>query len=147
MILFAVALSIFLVSLVGALFVNVYCEKHNQRFGSTWMGPIFVVFLLVSLIFGLVLIPLVRTYKVEYREISNYQVLKSPDAIIIDLTNSTAKVSNYSNKLLKYNTYRAVTEFGDSTKIFEGVERGFYGTNLLRFYVWSNPPYKFFNRE
>lgn len=147
MILFIVALSLFLLSLVGILLVNNYIAKRGKSFGSTWMGPICVVILLVSFIFGLVAIPLFRTYRVEYREVTNYQILKSSDAIVIDLTNSNAKVSNFSNKLLKYNSYRAVTDFGDSTKVFEGIERGFYGDALLRFYVWSNPPYKFYNRE
>jgi hypothetical protein len=147
MILFIVALSLFLLSIVGIIFVNKYISKRGKKFGDTWLGPVCAVILGVSFIFGLAAIPLLRTYRVEYREIVNYQVLKASDAVIVDLTNSNAKISNYSNKLLKYNTYRAVTEFNDSTKIFEGIERGFYGDALLRFYVWSNPPYKFYNRE
>jgi len=63
----------------------------------------------------------------------------------VDISNSTIK--NRGDKLFKYNTYRAVTEFNDSTKIFEGVERGFYGNVLVRFYVWSNPPYTYYNKE
>jgi len=147
MILFAVAVTIFLISVLGIIFTSVYCEKHNKRFGSTWLGPIFIVFVLVSLIFGLIMIPLVRSYKIEYREITNYQILKSNDAVIVDLTNSNAKISDLSNKLIKYNSYRAVTEFQDSTKIFERIERAFYGNAVLRTYTWSNPPYKFYNRE
>lgn len=147
MILFAVAITVFLISILGIIFTNVYCEKHNQRFGSTWVGPVFIVLLLVSTIFGLIMIPLVRTYKIDYREITNYQILKSEDAVVIDLTNSNAKISDLSNKLIKYNSYRAVTEFQDSTKIFERIERAFYGNAVLRTYTWSNPPYKFFNQE
>jgi energy-coupling factor transporter transmembrane protein EcfT len=147
MILFIVALSLFLLSLVGILLVNNYIAKRGKKFGSTWMGPIFVVVLLVTIVFGLVALPLLRAYRVEYREIVNYQVLKSSDAIVIDLTNSNAKVSDLSNKLIKYNSYRAVTEFQDSTKIFERIERAFYGDVLYRTYAWSNPPYQFFNRE
>lgn len=144
MILFIVALALFFVSLIGIFLTDHFRKKS---FGETWIGPICIVVLLVSFIFGIVAIPLLRTYKVEYREIGNYQVLKAPDAVIVDLTNSNAKISDFSNKLLKFNSYRAVTEFNDSTKIFEGIERGFYGDALLRFYVWSNPPYKFYNRE
>lgn len=147
MILFIVASAIFLISLIGILFVNTYCKNHKEKFGNTWLGPIFVVFLLVSFIFGLIMIPLVKNYKVDYREITNYQILKSEDAVIVDLTNSNAKISDLSNKLIKYNSYRAVTEFQDSTKIFERIERAFYGNAVLRTYTWSNPPYKYFNRE
>jgi hypothetical protein len=111
---------------------------------ETFIGPICVLLFATSFVSGLVLIPLLRPYKVEYKEITNYQILKSNNAIVIDLTNSNAKMSD---KLIKYNSYRAVTEFGDSTKVFEGIERGFYGDVLLRFYVWTNPPYNFYNRE
>jgi hypothetical protein len=147
MILFIVALSIVILSIMGILLTERYIAKHGKKFGDTWIGPACVFFLLVGIIGGLIMIPLLRTYTTENREIVNYQVLKSSDAIIVDLTNSDAKVSNLSNKLLKFNTYRAVTEFGDSTKIFEVCERSFYRAVMYRYYVWSNPPYKFYNRE
>lgn len=147
MILFIISLSLFLLSIVGIILVSNYITKRGKKFGNTWIGPICIVILFITIVFGLVSIPLLCTYRVEYKEIVNYQVLKSPDAIIVDLTNSNAKLNDFSNNLLKYNTYRAVTEFSDSTKIFEGIERAFYGDVLRRFYVWSNPPYNFFNKE
>jgi hypothetical protein len=78
-------------------------------------------------------------------EIVNPQILRSSDAIIIDLTNSP----NYKgyNSLMKFNSYKAVMEFGDSTKIFFLADKSFYGGSLNRKIVWSNPPYKYFNKE
>ncbi len=143
MILFQVAVALFLLSLLGIFLVN---ARRGKEFWDTWLGPFFVVVLLVSFIVGLVAIPLLRTYKVEYREITNYQILKSSDAIIIDLTNSNAKISDFNN-LIRYNSYRAVTDFSDSTKVFERMRKGFYGDVIIRSYVWSNPPYKFYNQE
>jgi hypothetical protein len=147
MILFIISLSLFLLSIVGIQLVNNFITKRGKNFGDTWKGPICVLTLLVSLVIGLVAIPLLRTYKIEYKEIINYQILKSPDAIVIDLTNSNSDISDFSNNLIKYNSYRAVTEFSDSTKIFERIERSFYGNTLFQSWVWSNPPYKYFNQE
>jgi hypothetical protein len=147
MILFIIFLSLFLLSFVGILIINAYVTKRGKKFENIWIGPICIFVLSISAVFGLIALPLLRTYRTEYKEIVNYQVLKSPDAIIVDLTNSNAKMNELNNKLIKYNSYRVVTEFTDSTKIFEGIERAFYGDALRRFYVWSNPPYKFFNYE
>lgn len=134
-----------MVCIAGASIVKYYCSQVNRKFGSTILGPLFVIVMVIMTVVGLVTVPLVKVYKFEYKELSNYQVIKSPDAVIIDLTNSNAKTGYY--KLVKFNTYRAVMEFGDSTKIFEKIEKGFYGDVLYRSYVWSNPPYKYFNRE
>jgi len=143
MISFIVALSLFILSFFAIILI--FKNSTKESFCESWVSSFFFIIFAGSFIFGLLLIPLTITYKVEYREIINYQFFKASDVIIVDISNSTIK--NRGDKLFKYNTYRAVTEFNDSTKIFEGVERGFYGNVLVRFYVWSNPPYTYYNKE
>jgi hypothetical protein len=146
MILFVIAITLFLISVLGIIFTNVYCEKHNKRFGNTLVGPISVIVLVVDLIFGLALIPSIRVVKTEYAEMHNCIILKSRDAVIIDLTNSPDNWTTFEN-LKKFNTYKAVTEFSDSTKIFREISKSFYNFSVYNQVVWSNPPYKDFYRE
>jgi hypothetical protein len=143
MVLFVIALVLTFFSIIGIILVK---QLSNKSFGSTWLGPIFVVVLLVSVIFGLGLLPCVRTVRTEYVEMHNCIVLKSTDAIIIDLTNSPDNWTTFEN-LKKFNTYKAVTEFSDSTKIFREIDRSFYNVPVNNRVVWSNPPYKDFFRE
>jgi hypothetical protein len=143
MVLFIIALILTVLSIVGIVLVDRFA---NKAFGSTWLGPIFVVVLLVSVIFGLGLLPCVRPLSSEHVEMHNCIILKSKDAVIIDLTNSPDNWTTFEN-LKKFNTYKAVTEFSDSTKIFREIERSFYNVPVYNRVVWSNPPYKDFYRE
>jgi len=143
MILFSVAVILTIVSIMGIVFVHSFAKKS---FGETWLGPIFIVVLLVSVIFGLVLIPLLRTVNTEYVEMHNCIILKSNDAVIIDLTNSPDSWTTFET-LKKFNTYKAVMEFSDSTKIFREIDRSFYHVPVNNRVVWSNPPYKDFYKE
>jgi len=144
MILFLISLGIVVICIIGAILVKAYSARNNKQFGTITMGPGFVAIGCVVALVGLLLFPLLKTIKVEYKEVKNCQVIKAPEAIIIDLTNANV---NAWSKLVKYNSYRAVTEFGDSTKIFEANEKSFYNTSIVKYYVWSNPPYKYYNRE
>jgi hypothetical protein len=143
MVLFIIAVTLTILSIIGIVLVDKFAQKS---FGSTWLGPIFIVALLVSVIFGLVVIPLLRTVNTEYVEMHNCIILKSKDAVIIDLTNSPDSWTTFEN-LKKFNTYKAVMEFSDSTKIFREIDRSFYHVPVNNRVVWSNPPYKDFYKE
>ena len=143
MVLFIIALILTVFSIIGIVLVNNLAQKS---FGSTWLGPIFVVVLIVSVVFGLGLLPCVRPLSTEHVEMRNCIKLKSSDAVIIDLTNSPDNWTTFEN-LKKFNTYKAVTEFSDSTKIFREIERSLYRVPVYNRVVWSNPPYKDFYRE
>jgi len=144
MLFFLISSGIVCLCLLGIILTKNYCLKNNKKFGSTYSGPIFVVVGAIMAIVGLFFVPLLRTVKVEYKEVENCQIVKAPEAIIVDLTNANIKTWY---KLVKFNSYRAVTEFGDSTKIFEANEKSFYNASMNKSYVWSNPPYKYYNRE
>ena len=103
------------------------------------------VILLFDGVFGFGVISALRPIKTEYVELTNYGIIKSDNAVVIDLTNSSYK--DEYNPLRIFNTYDMVTSFSDSTKFFMEHRKSFYGVNVYSYVTWSNPPYKNFNRK
>lgn len=135
----AVSLLLFFLSVAIITYRNILKRDNSDGWGLfAWVIGI------VSLVFGLIVLPLTLIDHKQYQEISNCQVLESGEAIILDMTNSPNKPWN---ELKKFNSYRAVTNIGDSTKFFEEKHKSFYGVTVNSYIVWSNPPYREYNRE
>lgn len=137
--LFIIACLLFL----GCLMVISFIKLSSKKFFETYLGPIFLVILILDAIFGLILIPLVIPIRTEYEEI-NPIVSVAKDAIIIDLSN----LPKTTYHIEKFDSYNIVTNYSvDSTKFFFENKRSFYNAKAYSKLVWSNPPYKqFFDR-
>lgn len=133
-----VAISSFLVIL--GILILVLTQREKERYLNlrvcTWVIGIAFAF------FGIFLLPfLVKTHE-KVIEIQNYNIIKSKNAIVVDLTNSKLITSfSYINELKKFDTYDAVTNFSDSTKFYIVYEKSFYNVTGNKYIAWSNPPY------
>lgn len=109
---------------------------------ATWVITLAIAF------FGVFLLPLLGTDHEHIKEIKNYSIIKSENAIVIDLANSGLSSGfSYIDELKKFNTYNAITNFSDSTKYFIVYKKSFYNLTIDKYIVWSNPPYANFKKE
>lgn len=140
---FIVSLIIVALCAIILVFYKRILKKHPLEtfFGGFWM------FLGGVLCFiGLIIMPLCKDYKTNYIELTNYQVLKSPHAIILDVTNCPQKLglSIDYNKLIKFDNHELVEIYNDSIKFYIEETRSFYHLLMDRKIVWANPEYKFY---
>ena len=132
-------------AIVTLLSIGVLILSRNKK--SEWkILPI--VLIIISVAFGLLFCPLVFVNDhQDVIELKNYDVIKAKNGLILDLVNTDFSSGYPEGNLRKFNSYRAVTEYSDSTKFFVVIEKSFYGINLITEYTWSNPPYDKFNKE
>lgn len=99
-----------------------------------------------SALIGLLLVPSLATDHYEYVDItSDVQVSITESMIAVDL--SGCDQSSYTMNSKIFNSYKAVTEFNDSTKIYFKIGKSFYGGTQSRKVLWSNYPYEKYNGE
>jgi hypothetical protein len=138
----------FLISLIIAFFCLIIIavfKTSGRKIGDHVLAIAACVILLFDAILGFGIIPSVRAVETEYVELTNYGIVKSKNAVVIDLSNSSYR-DDY-NPLRIFNTYDMVTSFNDSTKFFMEHRKSFYGFNVYSTVTWSNPPYTNFNRK
>lgn len=135
-----------LVTIVLSAIIGMFIVKAIKKDLDNVMGLVCGIIAVVVGIGGLIIIPMVSLAKTEKIEITNHLIIKNSVAVVLDLTNSPEYESIY-NILVKFDTYKAVTEIGDSTKYFILRKKSFYGIEINKEVVWSNPPYDlvFFN--
>lgn len=102
------------------------------------------IFIIIFTLFGLTILPLAVSVQTHHQEITNYDLVKTQESVIIDLVNSPER--NYID-LYKFDRYRSVMGINDSTKFLWEKDKSFYGMTTDKRIVWSNPPYEIYNRK
>ena len=143
MTLFLISLSLVIISYMGLILTK---NLSNKKILDTWLGSICLFILIMSTVIGLGFGVAFNVVKTEYKEMNDCIVNKSPNSIIIDLSDSPQK-RNCFESFKKFNSHKAVTEFSDSTKIFLEIQKSLYNIRVYNNIVWTNPPYKNFNKE
>ena len=128
------------VAALSILGVAIAKRLSPKRFWNNHIGPICLIAFFVSLIFGLILLPALEPVSKKYVEITNHQGFISRNGIVVYLPDS-------ETKFVKFDSYKAVTSFRDSTKIFEEQEKIYYNVTVYSHIEWSNPPYTTYNPE
>lgn len=141
---FIISLIVFGFSLIMVIFIF---SDINISSKNPVISTICIMCLLVSGVFGLGVIPITTPYKTTCEQIYGYNIIKSSDAIILDLTNSSIHKLYKTMPLIKYSSYSIVTSYSDSTRFYLKHEKSFYGVSLDKYIVWSNPPYSQYNNE
>lgn len=109
---------------------------------------LFVFFLTLGI--GLILTPLLRTYKTEYIELTNYKILKNEHSLVIDLSQSPEVNEDYFYDIQKVNIFHdheLVETSADSIKFFLEKQKNFYSITMDKQIVWSKYPYNTYNHE
>ena len=144
MTLFIFSLALVLLCIFTMIAVKAY---YGGKIIENLVGFMAAFVLCLTALFGLIMIPSLKPIKTENTEITKGIIFfKYPEAIIIDLSNSPDG-KYFEQKFIKFNSYKSVTEFSDSTKFFRQTERSFYNLPTGNNVVWSNPPYKDFYKE
>lgn len=132
-----------IVAALSLLGIVIAKRLSSKKFWDKHVGPLCLISLGLSVIFGLFLIPVLQVDHIQYNEIQRYELFRSDNSIVI-----VVNIENTDHDtFIKYKSYQAFTGFSDSTKIFEEKEKSFYGVTVYYHIVWSNPPYKIFHRD
>lgn len=122
---------------IGALMLSGLFGYLGDKFKSVeFLIPIGIVGIIISIMVGLIMIPLMIPDKTEITEITaDVRLIYDPHQVIIDLT--TCDDWSYSD-LKSFSSHKAVELIDSTTKIYLIKEKSFYGLDIHSRLGWSN---------
>ncbi len=110
---------------------------------------VLIVFFFALVVCG-ILVPLLKDYKTDYIELTNYKILKNEHSLVLDLSESSEAINNLSLRYSSAKIFRdheLVETPTDSIKFFLEKQKSFYGLTMSTQIVWSKYPFNTYHRE
>jgi hypothetical protein len=103
---------------------------------------VLLALMIVTIIFGLLVLPMAVPYKRESIEISDYKLIRGNDYVALFYFDD-----NDDSRLVMYDSYKTSKSINDSTKFFILKSKSYYGFIITKQILWSNYPYTKMNKR